>query len=100
MTDIFMRASRKTQIMKLTPPQGLAIKLGITPCFIPTLLAVYLNNIALSAILRAVVYANAVSKTPGPVSVSTETSITKVSKGKKVLAMPLDGDIEERALVK
>ena len=32
---------------------GLAMKLGMIPCFIPTLLAVYLNRIALSAILSA-----------------------------------------------
>ena len=56
----------------LTPFQGFAIKLGIMPCVIPTLLAVYLNRIALSAILRAVVYARAVSRTPGPVSVSAK----------------------------
>lgn len=54
----------------LTFPQGLAMKLGVTPCFIPRLLATYLNRIALSAILSADVYASAVSRTPGPVSVS------------------------------
>ena len=57
----------------LTPSHGLAIKLGIIPCFIPTLFAVYLNKIALSAILKADVYASAVSRTPGPVSVSEYT---------------------------
>jgi hypothetical protein len=53
-----------------TFPHGLAIKLGMIPCVMPTLFAVYLNKIALSAILRAEVYASAVSRTPGPVSVS------------------------------
>jgi hypothetical protein len=56
----------------LTFPHGLAMKLGITPRFIPMLLAKYLNKIPLSAIRSAEVYANAVSKTPGPVSVSYE----------------------------
>jgi hypothetical protein len=46
---------------RLTLPQGLAMKLGITPCFMPILLATYLYNIALSAIRRAEVYARAVS---------------------------------------
>jgi hypothetical protein len=36
----------------------------------PMLFAKNLNNIALSAIRKAEVYANAVSSTPGPVSVS------------------------------
>lgn len=45
----------------LTFPQGLAIKLGVIPCFMPTLLAKNLNRIALSAILRAGQYAKAVS---------------------------------------
>jgi hypothetical protein len=40
------------------------MKLGRTPHFIPTDFATYLKSIALSAILNAEVYANAVSKTP------------------------------------
>lgn len=52
---------RSNQIECLTSPQGLAIKLGITPCFMPMLLAANLNRIALSAIRRAEVYAKAVS---------------------------------------
>ena len=58
-----------------TFPHGLAIKLGMIPCVMPTLFAVYLNKIALSAILRAEVYASAVSRTPGPVSVSVPWKI-------------------------
>ena len=46
------------------------MKLGTIPCFIPILFAANLNKIALSAIRKAVVYARAVSYTPGPVSVS------------------------------
>lgn len=59
-----------------TFPHGLAIKLGMIPCVMPTLFAVYLNKIALSAILRAEVYASAVSRTPGPVSVSVSWKVT------------------------
>lgn len=58
-----------------TFPHGLAIKLGMIPCVMPTLFAVYLNKIALSAILRAEVYASAVSRTPGPVSVSVPRKV-------------------------
>ena len=46
------------------------MNVGITPCFTPTLLATSLNNTPLSAMRDASVYAKAVSKTPGPVSVS------------------------------
>lgn len=55
---------------ELTSLYGLAMNVGVIPCFIPTLLATNLNNMALSAIRPESVYANAVSKTPGPVSVS------------------------------
>jgi hypothetical protein len=48
----------------------LAIKLGTIPCFMPMLFVRYLNKIALSANLRADVYASADSNTPGPLSVS------------------------------
>lgn len=58
----------------LTSPQGLAIKVGETPCFIPMLLATSLNRQALSAILEASVYPRAVSYTPGPVSVSAKSA--------------------------
>lgn len=47
----------KRQMAGRTPAQGLAIKLGMTPLFIPTLLAINLKRVALSAILAAVVYA-------------------------------------------
>lgn len=64
----------KTKLRKkkqlLTLPHGFAIKVGIIPYFIPTLLANNLNKTALSAIRRASVYSRADSKTPGPVSVS------------------------------
>ena len=50
------------------------MKLGVIPYFIPRLLTRYLNSRALSATRRAVVYARAVSKTPGPVSVSVQES--------------------------
>jgi hypothetical protein len=53
-----------------TFPQGFAMKLGMTPCFMPRLFAVNLNRMALSAIRIAFRYASAVSNTPGPVSVS------------------------------
>lgn len=48
-------------VESLTFPHGLAMKLGITPCFMPILFATYLYSIALSAIRRAEVYASAVS---------------------------------------
>lgn len=60
----------------LTLPQGLAIKLGVIPCFIPMLFVRYLNRMALSAMRCAVVYARAVSYTPGPVSVSVSGHIS------------------------
>ena len=63
---------------KLTLPHGFAIKLGKTPCFIPILFARYLKRIALSAISNAEVYARAVSRTPGPVSVSRREHSLKV----------------------
>jgi hypothetical protein len=59
---------------RLTSLYGFAMKLGVMPCFIPTLLATNLNKTALSAIRPESVYAKAVSKTPGPVSVSTDIS--------------------------
>ena len=46
------------------------MNVGVIPYFIPTLFATNLNRIALSAIRPESVYARAVSKTPGPVSVS------------------------------
>lgn len=46
------------------------MKVGMMPYFMPTLFATSLKREALSAIRLASVYANAVSKTPGPVSVS------------------------------
>ena len=49
---------------------GFAMNVGVIPYFIPTLFATNLNKIALSAIRPESVYARAVSKTPGPVSVS------------------------------
>lgn len=67
---LFSNSDSREEQRRLTPFQGLAMKLGMMPCFIPTLLAMYLNRIALSAIFSAEVYANAVSRTPGPVSVS------------------------------
>lgn len=57
----------------LTSPQGLAMKVGEIPYFIPMLLATSLNKQALSAILEASVYPRAVSNTPGPVSVSANS---------------------------
>ena len=65
--------------MRLTFPQGLAIKLGTTPRCMPILFARNLKRMALSAILRALVYANAVSNTPGPVSVSMQKSASSSS---------------------
>lgn len=62
----------------LTSPQGFAMKLGTTPLFMPMLFARYLNNTALSAIRRALVYARAVSYTPGPVSVSVSEDVNQV----------------------
>ncbi len=56
--------------VRRTFPHGLAMKLGTIPYFIPRLFARNLNKSALSAILKADVYARAVSNTPGPVSVS------------------------------
>ena len=53
-------------------PQGFAMKLGMMPCLMPTLFANNLKRIALSAIRGALVYASAVSNTPGPVSVSVD----------------------------
>ena len=73
------------------------MKLGIIPCFIPTLLAVYLNSIALSAILKAEVYARAVSKTPGPVSVSTiieMNGFSSLGNVDEALTMTLNCDIK------
>ena len=66
-----VRTRRQTEAGNpLTLPQGLAMKLGVIPCFIPMLFVRYLNRMALSAMRCAVVYARAVSYTPGPVSVS------------------------------
>lgn len=61
-----------------TLPQGFAMKLGVIPCFMPMLLVRYLNKMALSAMRCAIVYARAVSYTPGPVSVSVPLPIQKV----------------------
>lgn len=47
--------------LTLTLPQGFAMKLGSTLCFIPILFAKYLNKIALSPMRSAFVYASAVS---------------------------------------
>ena len=85
-----------------TFPHGLAIKLGMIPCVMPTLFAVYLNKIALSAILRAEVYASAVSRTPGPVSVSVPWKIPLtfyLSNQRKRLTMAFYGNLEFQALV-
>jgi hypothetical protein len=48
-----LRAEHMENVSKHTFPHGLAMKLGTTPCFIPILLAAYLNKIALSAIFSA-----------------------------------------------
>lgn len=84
---------------RLTPFQGLAMKLGITPCFMPIDFAVYLNKMALSAILSAEVYASAVSRTPGPVSVSWEVVNIEIHGIIKQLTVALDRDVETQALV-
>lgn len=62
----------------LTLPHGFAMKLGTISRLMPKLLARNLNRIALSAILTADVYASAVSKTPGPVSVSGSESMLMI----------------------
>lgn len=49
------RSVKVEERRELTPPHGLAMKLGIIPCFMPTLFAMYLNKMALSAIFSAVV---------------------------------------------
>ena len=46
------------------------MNVGMIPYLVPTLFATSLNKTPLSAMRDASVYANAVSKTPGPVSVS------------------------------
>ena len=52
---------------------------NLLPCSMPTLLAVSLNRLALSATLKAEVYAKAVSKTPGPVSVSEKVILDQTT---------------------
>ena len=48
-----VKCCQKIWDKSLTFPHGLAMKLGVTPCFMPILLATYLYNTALSAIRRA-----------------------------------------------
>jgi hypothetical protein len=61
---------RERERERRTSLYGFAMNVGVIPYFIPTLFATNLNRIALSAIRPESVYARAVSKTPGPVSVS------------------------------
>ena len=75
------------------------MKLGITPYFMPIDFAVYLNKIALSAILSAEVYASAVSRTPGPVSVSWKCVSIELHRIIKRLTVALDWNVETQALV-
>ena len=84
-----------------TLPQGFAMKVGMMPFLIPTLFATYLNRLALSAMRRAVVYARAVSYTPGPVSVSAGNSgwSMKVETGLR-LTMALDWNLKCKAGIK
>jgi len=65
------------------------MNVGVIPCFMPTLFATNLNRMALSAIRPESVYARAVSKTPGPVSVSVISNEPAGADGR--------GDVPKRA---
>ena len=77
------------------------MNVGVIPYFIPTLFATNLNRIALSAIRPESVYARAVSKTPGPVSVSgisvaRERERAKKERRGKIFAIASDRSKLER----
>ena len=79
---------------ELTLLYGLAMKLGIMPCLMPTLFARSLKRMALSAMRNASVYASAVSNTPGPVSVSESLLRFHMLFLHKMRTVTLDVDIE------
>ena len=79
----------------LTFPHGFAMKLGTTPWRMPTLFARNLKSAALSAIRNALVYARAVSRTPGPVSVS-ERGVRLVREGEEGEIAELRGQVEDQ----
>ena len=79
----------------LTFPHGFAMKLGTTPWRMPTLFARNLKSAALSAIRNALVYARAVSRTPGPVSVSGG-GVGLVKEGEEGEIEELKGQVEDQ----
>ena len=71
------------------------MKLGTTPWRMPTLFARNLKSAALSAIRNALVYASAVSRTPGPVSVSGG-GVGLVKEGEEGEIEELKGQVEDQ----